>query len=314
MPPEVEELEAVDQEVEVLEDQVDESQDDDSEAEDKEELESSTEEVKSEEGGEEAAESEEDDEEAEIEDEVQVSIGEPAEEEAPNNNEKTHLVKHLRKNIKGKDKELRETKRQLEELKARHEPAKKKLELRKEPTLEDHDYDADAFKAAFRGYLTEKTEVEAENAKLKTAQEDEAKAWQSKRDGYNKSKTSLKVSDFEDAEDVVLQSLNDAQQSVILQASKNPALLVYALGKSPERVKELAKIGDHVTFAWEVAKIETELKVTKKRSKPAPEGKVSGTGQPSGTLDTHLDKLRKEAEKSKTRDFSKVTAYKRANR
>ena len=75
-------------------------------------------------------------------------------------------------------------------------------------------------------------------------------------------------------------------------------------------MKELAGIQDPVKFAFAVAKLEAQLKVTPKR-KPTTkvEKMIKGSGSLAGTTDKKLDRLRAEAEK--TGDLSKVHAYKR---
>jgi hypothetical protein len=89
-------------------------------------------------------------------------------------------------------------------------------------------------------------------------------------------------------------------------------LLIYAIGKSTKRAKELAAITDPVKFAFAVAKLETQLKVTNRKAASPPEKTVQGTGRVSGTVDSTLDRLRAEAEK--TGNYSKVMAYKRQKR
>ena len=99
------------------------------------------------------------------------------------------------------------------------------------------------------------------------------------------------------------------QQGMIVQGAENPALLVYALGKNPKKAKELASITDPVKFAFAVAKLETNLKVTKRKASSRPESKINGTGRPSGSVDNTLDRLRAEAEK--TGNYTKVSQYKK---
>jgi hypothetical protein len=122
------------------------------------------------------------------------------------------------------------------------------------------------------------------------------------------------VRDFDDAESTVLSTLSVTQQGIIVQGADNSALVVYALGKNPAKAKELAGITDAVKFAFAIAKLETQLKVqAKSKSAPPPEGKVrSGSAPISGSVDSNLERLRAEAEK--TGDMSKVAAYKRAQR
>jgi hypothetical protein len=54
------------------------------------------------------------------------------------------------------------------------------------------------------------------------------------------------------------------------------------------------------------------LKINKRKPKTAPEKTIKGTGSISGTVDSNLDRLRAEAER--TGDYSKVMQYKRKKR
>ena len=69
---------------------------------------------------------------------------------------------------------------------------------------------------------------------------------------------------------------------------------------------------DPVKFAFAVAKLETQLKVTNRKAAPPPESTVRGTGRVSGAVDSTLERLRADAEK--TGDYSKVMQYKRQKR
>ena len=102
--------------------------------------------------------------------------------------------------------------------------------------------------------------------------------------------------------------LNITQQGIVLQGAENPALVVYALGKNPSKAKELSSITDPVKFAFAVSKLESQLKVSNRKSAPPPEKVLSGTGRASA-VDSTLERLRADAEK--TGDYTKVTAYKR---
>jgi hypothetical protein len=135
------------------------------------------------------------------------------------------------------------------------------------------------------------------------------KEWERKLESYQGAKASLKVRDFEFAEDVVQDTLSVMQQGMIVQGAENPALVVYALGKNPKKAKEIASITDPVKFAFAVAKLETQLKISNRKAQSSPERKISGTARPSGAVDSTLDRLRAEAEK--TGDYSKVFQYKK---
>ena len=244
--------------------------------------------------------------EAQADDEVIVTIGEespPQEEEKP----APEWVRELRK----QHRELQKRNRELE-AKLNQESAPKANDPGKKPTLEDFDYDAEKFEASLAQWFERKRQADEQAAKVQADIEKQQQEWQAKLEGYGKAKAELKVRDYDDAEGIVQESFNTTQQGVILQGADNPALLVYALGKNPKKAKELASISDPVKFAFAIAKLETQLKVTNRKAAPPPEKTVQGTGRVSGSVDSTLDRLRAEAEKSG--DYSKVFAYKKQKR
>jgi len=85
--------------------------------------------------------------------------------------------------------------------------------------------------------------------------------------------------------------------------------LVYALGKNPTKAAALGAIKDPVEFAFAVARLEAQLKVSEKKPATPPETRVTGNGRVSGAVDATLERLRAEAER--TGDYTKVSAYKR---
>ena len=239
--------------------------------------------------------------------EVVVSIGE----EAPPHEEHTpapEWVKELRKTN-------RELQRQNRELQGRLQaapPETKPVVIGNKPKLEDHDYDADKYEEALTSWFERKRQAEEVNAKQEAEVMNQQKAWQAKLDGYGKAKAELRVKDYEDAEAVAQEVFSITQQGVLLQGADNPALVVYALGKNPAKAKELASITDPVKFAFAVAKLEKDLKVTNRRQAPAPERIVTGTGRSSGAVDSTLERLREDA--ARTGNMTKVIAYKAQKR
>jgi hypothetical protein len=212
--------------------------------------------------------------------------------------------------------ENRELKRKARELEARLQstapPETKPVVIGNKPKLEDHDYDADKYEEALTNWFDRKRQADDVNAKQEAEVMNQQKAWQAKLDGYGKAKAELRVKDFEDAEEVAQQVFSITQQGVLLQGADNPALVVYALGKNPAKAKELAEIKDPVKFAFAVAKLEKDLKVTNRRQAPAPERIISGTGRSSGAVDSTLERLRADAER--TGNMTKVIAYKAQKR
>ncbi len=236
-------------------------------------------------------------------DEVIVSIGE----ESPPPDEHAQApgwVKELRKANREKEKRIREL-----EAKLTQTTEKKPVVLGPKPKLEDYEYDADRFETALADWFDRKRQADTEAEKARQDEQAQQRAWQEKLEGYGKAKAELRVRDFEDAEAVAQELFNVTQQGVVLQGADNPALVIYALGKNPKKAAELAKIEDPVKFAFAVAKLEKELKVTNRKAAPAPERMVSSTGRVSGAVDSTLERLRAEAEK--TGNYTKVIQYKR---
>jgi hypothetical protein len=241
-------------------------------------------------------------------DEVIVSIGE----EAPPPEEHTQAPEWVRE-LRKTNRELQRQNRELQgKLKSTAQTETKPVVLGKKPSLEEHDYDAEKFEAAMADWFERKRKADDANAKQEAEVMTQQKAWQSKLDGYGKAKAELRVKDYEDAEAVAQEVFNVTQQGIVLQGADNPALVIYALGKNPKKAKELSDIKDPVKFAFAVAKLEKELKVTNRKAAPPPERIVSGTGRVSGAVDSTLERLREDA--SRTGNMTKVIAYKAQKR
>lgn len=253
-------------------------------------------------------ESEADDAEDDTEDELVVTIGQdspPPEEAAP----APDWVRDLRKQYREEKRRSKELEKKLESLTKGEE--KKAATLPQKPTLEAAHYDTEQYENMLADWYEKKRKYETEQQAALTKEQDAQKEWQRKLDAYESAKSKLKVRDFEDAEELVTEQFSVVQQGMILAGADNSALVVYALGKNPKKAAELASIQDPVKFAFTLAKMETQLK-TSKRSAPPPERTLSGTGNLSGTVDRTLERLRDEA--AKTGDFTKVHRYKQQKR
>jgi hypothetical protein len=245
----------------------------------------------------------------ELENEVVVSIGEeapPTEEEKP----APKWVRELRRTQRELQRENRELKAKLETT-ARTET--KPVQVGVKPTLDSCDYDSEKFEVELAQWYERKREADAAEAQVRSEQEAQERAWKSKLEAYGKAKAELRVRDYDDAEEAVQQFLDVTQQGVLIEGADNPALLVYALGKNPAKAKELAAIKSPVKFAFAVAKLEKELKVSNRsKQAPPPERTVSGTGRISGAVDSTLERLRAEADR--TGDRTKVVQYMKQQR
>lgn len=264
-----------------------------------------------------AEESEDDDEAEDEESDVRISFGD--EDESSDDTEEDEgdgvpLPKKLRKVIKSKDKELRELKRKIKE----HEQASKSEnepgELPEKPKLEDFDWDQEKFGDALIDWREKQSAHEQRIQAQKEQEQAQAEQWQQAEQRYVERKQALKIPDFDDVEEVVQETFEQHQIGAIVGGAKDSAALLYAIGKSPSKMRELASIKDPVKFIWAVAQLEKELKVEKNSTrKPSakPEKRVKGAASPAAA-DKQLARLQADAEKSG--DYSKVIAYKRSKK
>ena len=246
--------------------------------------------------------------EQEEQEQIVISIGDEQLVEPEEITKAPEWVKELRKANREKEKKIRELEQKLNQ---QTTPEKKREILGKKPTLEDHDYDAEKFEAALSDWVIQKQRVERQIEEEKKAEQDQIFAWNKRLQEYEKAKAELPVEDYDDAFNKVSQLFNQTQLGIIVQGAENPALVMYALGKKPEKAAELAKLSDPVKFAFSVARLQGEIKmgnVTRKSPPPPPETRiVSGTGR--SNVDKNLEALEREADR--TGDRTRVYEYKR---
>ena len=237
---------------------------------------------------------------------IVVSIGEepppPEPEPAP------EWVRELRKSHR----ELQKRNRELEAQVHGATETNPVVTLGAKPSLEQHDYDTDKYEASLADWYERKRSVDDQQAQARQAEQQQADAWQQQLQGYADAKSKLKVRDYDDAEEVAQQTFNVVQQGVMIQGAEDPALVIYALGKNPKKAKELAQIDDPVKFAFAVAKLESQLKISNRKAATRPEKQVSATAPIKGAVDSTLERLREEA--ARTGNMDKVMAYKRAQK
>lgn len=247
------------------------------------------------------------------EDELVISIGEespePVEEDPALN---TPAIRQIRQAHKETTRALRALERENRELKQRmtapaNEP--QAAVLGEKPTMAGANYDEEKFEADLEAWHTRKREIEEQERTKANAQKAAKDAWENRLNDYGKAKAALKVKDFEDAEEVARDMLSVTQQGVIINGADNPAVLVYALGRNPKKAKELAAITDPVKFAFAVAKLETQLKVTPRKAAPVPERQIRGSATLPAVGAAQLEALRVKAQQ--TGDYDAYYAAKR---
>lgn len=244
------------------------------------------------------------------EEETVIQIGEAEPPAAEERQEAPQWVKELRQ-------EQKRLKRENAELRAKlgggqQATPQGRPELPPKPKLGDFDYDEERYDQARDEWDAARRKQEAwdaeQQARAKAAQD----AVRQVHESYAKSKAALKVRDFQEAEEAVTDQLSQVQQSIVIAGAANPAAVVYALGRTPEKLRELASIKDPVKFAVALGKLETEVKVTTTKrtsAKPAPEQTIrGGSGSTSSAAET-LKRL--EAEADRTGDRTKVAAFRK---
>lgn len=236
------------------------------------------------------------------EDELIVTIegAEQDEEEAKAPN----WVKELRKKNREDQKRIRE----LEERLAQGS-APQSDDPGKEPELEDFDYDADAFKAAYRDWTAKKVEADKRKEERRKAQEEIEREWSEVIEKHQKEAAKFDKSAMAEAVAELEGVLPQDRRAMIIDMPGDTAALTLALGSRPEKLRQLASIKSQVKFIAALADFQKEIKVQSKKTPPPPERTISGSGKSPGATANNLDKLKAEAEK--TGNYEKYHAEKR---
>lgn len=212
--------------------------------------------------------------------------------EAPELEPETPLIKQLRAKLKDEAKRVREATARL----AEYEAAKPKPPAEEKPTIASCGYDDSVYEQKLAAWYDGKAERDAAEKQKAKAEEDRQAEWNTQYQGYEEQKTTLKVPDFSEAEDVVRSALSREQQAIIVRNIAKPAAFVYALGKNEAKVKELAGMKDLDKFTAAVVRLEGKVTVTERKA-PPPETKLPGTSASAGgSIGSRLEAAEKRAE------------------
>lgn len=238
------------------------------------------------------------------EEELIVTIGEETPPQQDDENRAPEWVRKVRKDNREKDRKLREYEQRLAAYERKNEP-----QLGPKPTFESCDYDAELFERKLDAWKERKAVADKQAAEAKEAEARRQEYFNSKFEAYTarKAEVAPKLKDFEDVEETVRGTFDETQLGVVLAHAKDPALLLYAIGKDEKRLAELAKIKDPVEYIFAVARMETQMRTQSRKPQSAPEKSVKGSASTTGS-DKRLDQLYDEA--ARTGDLSKVRAYK----
>jgi len=241
---------------------------------------------------------------------LSLSLSDDDDEEEGKPSEDNSNFRQLRKRHREEQKARKKAERELEAIKAAGAEKAQVTELRKEPSLDDHDYDEDAYKKDVKSWLKEKREIDAAQAEIEEQHKAEQQSWNDSLNSHNEKRAELEAHpDYEEAETLAIDALSPAQQAIIVRGSKNSPLILMALGKNPKRLAKLAAITDPIEFAFAISREETNMKVTgQSKSKPTPENRLKGAGGSVSSFEKQIKAARAKG------DIKEVQRLKRAQK
>lgn len=191
-------------------------------------------------------------------------------------------VKDLRKNNREKDKELRELRRQLEQIQTKpvEQQQPQSDVIPPKPTLESCDYDEAAFEQAVTDWHENKSRVEQTKQQQQRQQQENIQKFQHRLEKHNERATKLPVKDYRETEEIVRRELPVIQQEILIHAAdEGSELIAYALGKNPQLRQRVAAETDPIRAAFLLGQISKQVSLApkpKKAIKPEPEVRGGG--------------------------------------
>ena len=233
----------------------------------------------------------------------------------PDADDKPDLPKHLRDEIKSRNKEIADLKRRL----AVQQPAvEEAIVVGDRPKLSDPDidYDDDKFDAALDSWDERRRAAEKQENAREDANRTQKAEFEKVVERFTEQRTALKQPELQDRVQLVLDTISGPAQSAIAMHSTNAARLFAAVGGSAARLEKLSQLdakGDPLALMFEAGKMEATLQTTRKAPRAAdPDTPVRGRTIAAGSAEKQLAKLEAEAERTGNR--TPVIAFKRAQR
>ncbi|MEY7151312.1 phage capsid protein [Enterobacter cloacae] len=192
-------------------------------------------------------------------------------------------IKDLRKANREKDKELREMRRQLEQLQSRpaeQQPQQQTDVIPPKPTLESCEYDEAAFEQAMTDWHEKKSRAEQQKQQKERQQQEYQQRFQQRVEAHKQRAAKLPVKDYQEMESIVLSELKPIQQEIIIHAAdEGSELIAYALGKNPQLRQRVAAETDPIRAAFLLGQISKQVSLAPKPKKVIkPEPEVRGGG------------------------------------
>lgn len=215
-------------------------------------------------------------------------------------------LRHMRDRLKEANKRIAELERSV--------PASIPVEIGKKPDLyDDCEGDPERFEAELDAWKARKADAERHQNAAQEAAQQQQKQLETRLAKLAEQKQALGRPDADEAMDTVVTALGEAKFAGIaglLDDETDAAKFFYALSQSPTVLQELASQTDGIKLLKRVTKLEGQLQMTRRRAVIDPDTPERGSGKLSPeSSDKTLEKLEKEAER--TKDRSKVIAYKR---
>lgn len=195
-------------------------------------------------------------------------------------------VKDLRKNNREKDKELRELRRQLEQVQSRpaeQQPQQQTDVIPPMPKFEDfysEDIPEEAFEKAVTDWHEKKSRVEQQKQQQERQQQEYQQKFLQRVEAHKQRAAKLPVKDYQEMESIVLSELKPIQQEIIIHAAdEGSELIAYALGKNPQLRQRVAAETDPIRAAFLLGQISKQVSLApkpKKAIKPEPEVRGGG--------------------------------------
>lgn len=192
-------------------------------------------------------------------------------------------VKDLRKNNREKDKELRELRRQLEQVQSRpaeQQPQQQADVIPPKPTLESCEYDEEAYEAALTDWHEKKGRAEQSKQQQQRQQQEYQQRFQQRVEAHKQRAAKLPVKDYQEMEEIVRAEVPDLHKEILIHcADEGSELIAYGLGKSQQLRQRVAAETDPIRAAFLLGQISKQVSLApkpKKAIKPEPEVRGGG--------------------------------------
>lgn len=192
-------------------------------------------------------------------------------------------IKDLRKNNREKDKELRELRRQLEQVQSRpteQQPQQQADVIPPKPTLESCEYDEEAYEAALTDWHEKKGRAEQSKQQQERQQQEYQQRFQQRVEAHKQRAAKLPVKDYQEMEEIVRAEVPDLHKEILIHcADEGSELIAYGLGKSQQLRQRVAAETDPIRAAFLLGQISKQVSLApkpKKAIKPEPEVRGGG--------------------------------------